>query len=177
MDTTTAALQAHVTTATIRLWARRGIIAATKTAGRWIVDAASLAHRIAIGAMRPRKATTVTPITIADELHGYIGTLGVRGPAAALQTAFEAGAPVALTGAYAGESVYLGYTTRTPGCLEETIGLDHRDGDIAVYLIDEDRLAGAPQVSAAIDAIYQDVIRIQAAADDVDDAYLNNYYE
>ncbi|MBI0293321.1 helix-turn-helix domain-containing protein [Streptomyces sp. PRKS01-29] len=52
MNTTTAAAQAGVTIPTIRTWCRRGVIAAIKTAGRWIVDAASLAHRIAIGAMR-----------------------------------------------------------------------------------------------------------------------------
>lgn len=57
MNTTAAALQAHVTTATIRTWARRGVIAATKTAGRWIINAASLAHRIAIAALKTRKAT------------------------------------------------------------------------------------------------------------------------
>ncbi|MFJ7525171.1 helix-turn-helix domain-containing protein [Streptomyces griseus] len=52
MNTTTAARTAKVTVATIRDWARRGIIAATKTAGRWIIDTASLARRIAIGAMK-----------------------------------------------------------------------------------------------------------------------------
>ncbi|WP_405611405.1 helix-turn-helix domain-containing protein [Streptomyces sp. NBC_01508] len=56
MNTTTAATEANVTVATIRDWARRGIIAATKAAGRWVIDTASLAHRIAIGAMkRPAK--------------------------------------------------------------------------------------------------------------------------
>ncbi|HET6633719.1 MAG TPA: helix-turn-helix domain-containing protein [Streptomyces sp.] len=52
MDTSAAATQAHVTAATIRTWCRAGVIAATKTAGRWIIDAASLAARIAIGAMK-----------------------------------------------------------------------------------------------------------------------------
>ncbi|MGW4505671.1 hypothetical protein ACWENO_13630 [Streptomyces sp. NPDC004436] len=52
MNTTTAATEAHVTVATIRTWARRGVIAATKTAGRWVIDATSLARRIAIGARR-----------------------------------------------------------------------------------------------------------------------------
>ncbi|MET9051206.1 helix-turn-helix domain-containing protein [Streptomyces bacillaris] len=52
MNTTTAAKTAKVTVATIRDWARRGIIAATKVAGRWIIDTASLARRIAIGAMK-----------------------------------------------------------------------------------------------------------------------------
>lgn len=49
MDTTTAAAQAHVTVATIRTWCRHNVVAATKRAGRWIIDAASLAHRITLG--------------------------------------------------------------------------------------------------------------------------------
>lgn len=52
MNTTTAATQANVTVATIRTWCRRGVIAATKQAGRWTIDPASLAHRIEIGARR-----------------------------------------------------------------------------------------------------------------------------
>ncbi|MFE9850287.1 hypothetical protein ACFYPN_15955 [Streptomyces sp. NPDC005576] len=52
MNTTAAARQANVTVATIRTWARNGVIAATKTAGRWIIDTASLAHRITIGTWR-----------------------------------------------------------------------------------------------------------------------------
>lgn len=56
MNTTTAATEAHVTVATIRTWARRGVIAATKTAGKWVIDAASLARRIAIGARKARRA-------------------------------------------------------------------------------------------------------------------------
>lgn len=55
MNTTTAATEAHVTVATIRTWARRGVIAATKTAGKWVIDATSLARRIAIGASKTRK--------------------------------------------------------------------------------------------------------------------------
>lgn len=56
MDTTAAAAQAKVTVDTIRTWCRTGVIAATKTAGRWIINAASLARRIRLS---PRKATTV----------------------------------------------------------------------------------------------------------------------
>ncbi|HEY5834918.1 hypothetical protein [Streptomyces sp.] len=59
MNTTAAALQANVTTATIRAWCRTGVITAVKAAGRWAIEAASLAHRIAIAAMRTRKATRV----------------------------------------------------------------------------------------------------------------------
>lgn len=52
MNTTAAATEAHVTVATIRTWCRNGVVTATKTAGRWIIDTASLAARIAIGAMK-----------------------------------------------------------------------------------------------------------------------------
>ncbi|MFJ3839498.1 hypothetical protein ACIPY6_28880 [Streptomyces sp. NPDC090054] len=65
MNTITAATEAHVTVATIRTWARRGVIAATKAAGRWVINAASLARRIAIGAMkRPARPLTVTIDTL-----------------------------------------------------------------------------------------------------------------
>lgn len=66
MNTTAAAaLQANVTTATIRTWCRRGAVAAIKQAGRWIIDTASLAHRIAIGAMRTRKQAPVLDLSAA----------------------------------------------------------------------------------------------------------------
>jgi hypothetical protein len=64
MNTTTAATEARVTVATIRTWARRGAIAATKQAGRWVIDAASLARRIAIGARKARKAIAFTVETL-----------------------------------------------------------------------------------------------------------------
>ncbi|MEU9703044.1 hypothetical protein [Streptomyces sp. NPDC047981] len=66
MNTTTAATQANVTVATIRTWCRRGVIAATKTAGKWVIDTTSLAHRIAIGTMK-RTAHKVVELT-ADTL-------------------------------------------------------------------------------------------------------------
>lgn len=47
MDTTIAAKQAGVTVATIRAWCRRNVIGAVKRAGRWVIDEASLAYRIA----------------------------------------------------------------------------------------------------------------------------------
>lgn len=59
ITTTSAATQAGVTASTVQRWCRNGVIAATKAAGRWAINAASLAHRIAIAAMRTRKATTV----------------------------------------------------------------------------------------------------------------------
>lgn len=65
MNTTAAAAQANVTTATIRTWCRRNAIAAVKQAGRWIIDAASLAHRIAVGVMRARKQTAMLDLSAA----------------------------------------------------------------------------------------------------------------
>ena len=65
MNTTAAATQAGVTVATIRTWCRRGVITATKTAGRWIIDTASLAHRITIG---QRKARMTQPTYRVDEV-------------------------------------------------------------------------------------------------------------
>ena len=52
MDTTTAAAQAKVTVATIRTWCRIGAVAATKQAGRWVIETASLAYRISLSARR-----------------------------------------------------------------------------------------------------------------------------
>lgn len=65
MNTTTAAATANVTAATIRDWARRGVIAATKVAGRWVIDTASLVRRIAIGTMkRPARNVTLSTETM-----------------------------------------------------------------------------------------------------------------
>lgn len=55
MDTTTAAAQARVTVATIRRWCRIGAVAAAKVAGRWAIEAASLAHRISLTTRKTAK--------------------------------------------------------------------------------------------------------------------------
>ncbi|GHB14568.1 hypothetical protein GCM10010330_80310 [Streptomyces tendae] len=56
MNTTLAATEAGVSIDTVRTWCRIGAVAAVKQAGRWIIDAASLAARIAVGKMkRPAK--------------------------------------------------------------------------------------------------------------------------
>lgn len=60
MGTASAALQANVTAATVRTWARRGVVAAEKVGRLWAIDTESLARRIAIAAMRTRKAAAVT---------------------------------------------------------------------------------------------------------------------
>lgn len=53
MDTSTAATTAGVTVDTIRTWCRIGAVAAAKVAGRWAIEAASLARRIALGIRKP----------------------------------------------------------------------------------------------------------------------------
>lgn len=60
--TTAAATQANVTVATIRTWCRNGVITATKTAGRWVIDSVSLAARVAIGAWKRPTRTEATPV-------------------------------------------------------------------------------------------------------------------
>ncbi|MFJ4879981.1 hypothetical protein ACIP93_32905 [Streptomyces sp. NPDC088745] len=62
LTATAAATEAHVTVATIRAWCRNGVVAATKTAGRWVIDTVSLARRLEIGARRrARNITCVQP--------------------------------------------------------------------------------------------------------------------
>lgn len=76
MNTAAAAIQANVTTDTIRTWCRRNVVSAVKKAGRWIIDAASLTRRITIGATRARKAQTVAidlNATYTANIPGYDG--------------------------------------------------------------------------------------------------------
>lgn len=65
ITTTAAATQAGVTTATIRTWCRIGAVTATKTAGRWVIESASLTHRITIGTWR--KSMTQQPTYRIEE--------------------------------------------------------------------------------------------------------------
>lgn len=78
MNTTEAATQANVTVATIRGWARNGVITAAKVAGRWIIDTASLAHRITIGAMK-RPAVKPVRLFTTDNMVAIGGNRWQRG--------------------------------------------------------------------------------------------------
>lgn len=179
MNTTAAALQANVTAATIRAWCRRGVIAATKAAGRWTIDTASLAARIAIGAMRSRKARTVTTGTII-ELED--GAFGVCGSAADLAAAFDAGTPVTPTNTpYAADRIYLGVTRQAwgdYGLTIETVGLAYtRDDGQAVYHIDTKRLAAeAPALYAALEEMWEREDVAAEADDAADREYFNPRY-
>ncbi|SFD14617.1 hypothetical protein [Streptomyces aidingensis] len=61
MDTATAAQTTGRTVATIRNWCRTGVVAATKTAGRWDIDATSLRTRVLIEQRRHFARRTHTP--------------------------------------------------------------------------------------------------------------------
>jgi hypothetical protein len=160
MNTTTAAAQANVTVATIRDWARRGIIAATKRAGRWIIDAASLAHRITIGTWRTAMTEPKPPIHLTSKTRRIRDHIGAVGDITVLRAAFKNGQPVTLDGKFAGEQVYLGHTRQTydDGISLETIAFDYETGAVkgfpgitgAVYLIDLSRLDRAPRVAAIV---------------------------
>ena len=65
MDTATAAQTAGVSTATIRAWCRRNVIAAVKTGGRWIVDAASLTYRITLGGRKEKRVEITAETMVA----------------------------------------------------------------------------------------------------------------
>jgi hypothetical protein len=179
---TAAATQAGVTVATIRTWARRGVIAAVKTAGRWVIDTTSLAHRIAIGARHARKQAAMTQptgalIRIRRNLYGVLGN------AEQLAAAYEAGTPVTLTDDYAGDKLPLGYTRQTYGDYGrtmETLGLYRIEGDgQAIYYIDMSTVAHmdeAPLLKADLLKTWEAQEAAAAAADAADDEYFNPRY-
>lgn len=130
MNTTTAATEAHVTVATIRTWCRNGVIAATKTAGRWIIDAASLAARIAIGHMkRPAK-------TIAFTIDTMTAIGGRRWQKNSM------------------DRVYLNDFVTVPG-----LELDHyKSGNISGAWLDDEKVSNAEggRLATAVDKVYFD---------------------
>lgn len=77
MDTTTAAQRAGVTAATIRTWCRKGVVAAIKCAGRWIINASSLAYRITIG--KERRVKKIQPLT-RTEFEAATRARGITAP-------------------------------------------------------------------------------------------------
>jgi hypothetical protein len=179
ITTTAAAAQANVTVATIRTWCRRNVITATKAAGRWVIDAASLAHRIAIGAMRVRKAKSMTAIGAIVQMRN--GSYGIRGNADDLAAAYEASAPVIPTnGPYVEDRLYLGLTRETYGDYgrtDETLALAYtKDDGQAVYYIDTRRLDEASAFAAVLQQEQDEMAAEEAAMHARDDEYLNPRY-
>ncbi|MEC4016059.1 hypothetical protein [Streptomyces sp. H27-D2] len=187
MNTTTAASQAHVTVDTIRTWCRRGVVTATKRAGRWVLDAASLAHRLTIGAVRARKQAAVYRLDRSRSWRTP-GQFTAIGPATALQAAFESQTPVPLSGDFDGDRVYLGISGPTygdMGIVEQRLGRERLLGDdpdnpgvqLASYLINPRLLQDAPRLAALIDREQAEADALDARIAAEDDRYLNPDYE
>jgi len=179
MNTTTAATEARVTVATIRTWCRNGVITATKQAGRWIIDTASLAARIAIGAMRARKAKPMTATGTIIQMQD--GLFGIRGDATTLAAAFETGTSVTPANApYSGDRIYLGLTRETWGDYGRTLETKSlaytKDDGQAVYYIDTTRLSEAPAFASALQEMWDQLDAEEAAMARRDDEYLNPRY-
>lgn len=131
MNTTTAATEAHVTVATIRTWCRNGVIGATKTAGRWIIDTASLAARIAIGHMkRPAKKAVAFTIETMTAIGGRRWQKNDM------------------------DRVYLNDFATVPG-----LELDHyKSGNISGAWFDDEKVSNAEggRLAGAVDKVYFD---------------------
>lgn len=171
ITSTAAATTAGVTIPTIRTWCRIGAVTATKTAGRWVIDEASLARRIAIGAKATGEVRT-------DHAGRYV----VVGPHAALEQALRTGAAVRITaGPCDGDTVHLGLRGTTYsdyGISLETVGLVRRLANgKAAYAIDTRRFERAPRLAAIQDAAQEEADRREIAAAAADRAYLYPDYE
>ncbi|MFI8191411.1 helix-turn-helix domain-containing protein [Streptomyces sp. NPDC085946] len=130
MNTALAAAQAGVSIPTVRNWCRIGAVAAVKQAGRWIIDTASLAARIAIGAMkRPAK-----PVVYSVETMTAIG--GRRWTKAGH------------------DRVYLNEFETVPG-----LELDHyKSGSISYATLDGEKVSNAEggRLASSVDKVYFD---------------------
>ena len=81
MNTTAAAQQAKVTIRTIRVWCRTRVLTATKQAGRWIIDPASLTRRTQIAAWRTSRRSKPAPKVVysVETMTGIGGSRWTRG--------------------------------------------------------------------------------------------------
>ncbi|MFF0629783.1 hypothetical protein [Streptomyces sp. NPDC004296] len=158
MNTTAAATEARVTVATIRTWCRRGVIAATKTAGRWVIDTASLAHRITIGALkRPAKKVVAWTVETMTAIGGnrwqrngmdrvYFNNWAEL---AGIETSrYNTGNISSAT--YQGEGISNSQAYKLLGCIDK-VWFDAADGKLHVrYGYGESRVATREQVWDAI---------------------------
>jgi hypothetical protein len=93
------------------------------------------------------------PLVLTSKTHTEGAPLAVIGPAETLAAAFEAGAPVTLSGKMAGQTVYLGHRRYAADSVlrMETVGCDrvwdHQGMRVAAYLVDMTRLDQAPRIA------------------------------
>lgn len=127
---TAAATQADVTVATIRTWCRIGAVAAVKHAGRWVIDTASLAARIAIGKMKRPARPIVYSIDTMTAIGGQRWTKGDK------------------------DRVYLNDFETVPG-----LDVDHyKSGNICWAALDGEKISNseAGRLSSAVYKVYFD---------------------
>jgi hypothetical protein len=135
MDTTTAAQKAKVTVATVRTWCRIGAVAAAKVAGRWVIEAASLAYRISLTAKERIVAfTTENMIAIGGNrwqrgdkdrvyLNNWAGFCGLE------TSSYNTGSIADAT--YQGEEISNSQAKKIIGCIEKVF-FDAADGKLYV---------------------------------------------
>ncbi|WP_330479946.1 helix-turn-helix domain-containing protein (plasmid) [Streptomyces platensis] len=158
MNTTTAATEANVTVATIRTWCRNGVIAATKQAGRWIIDTASLARRITIGALkRPARKTiawTVETMTAIGgnrwQRNGMDRVYFNNWPQlASLKTTYYNSGNIS-SASYQGEGISNSQAYKLLGCIDK-VWFDATDGKLhCQYGYSESRIASREETWDAV---------------------------
>ncbi|WP_371099896.1 hypothetical protein [Streptomyces sp. PU_AKi4] len=131
MNTTLAAVEAGVSVDTVRTWCRIGAVAAVKQAGRWIIDTASLAARIAIGKMkRPAPKKVVYSVETMTAIGGRRWQKNGM------------------------DRVYLNDFETVPG-----LELDHyKSGSISYATLDGEKVSNAEggRLATAVDKVYYD---------------------
>jgi len=154
MDTTTAATQARVSVATIRHWCRYGAVAAAKVAGRWVIEAASLARRIALTAKkRAVELTTKTMTAIGGNRWTKNGHdrvyLNNWVDFARIETShYNTGNISSAT--YQGETISNSQAGRLLGCIDK-VWFDAADGKLHCrYGYTESRVATRDEVWSAV---------------------------
>ena len=157
MNTTAAAAEAKVTVATIRTWCRAGVIAATKAAGRWVIDTASLAARIAIGKMKRPARAVVYSIETMTAIGGrrwqknghdrvYLNDWAVF---AGIETSHYNTGNIS-SASYQGEGVSNSQAYKLLGSIDK-VWFDAADGKLhARYGFSESRVATREQVWASV---------------------------
>ena len=159
MNTTAAASTAGVTVPTVRLWARTGVIAAIKQAGRWIIDESSLRYRIALAALKTRRAAPKPVIYNVDTMLAIGGNRWTKAGKARIYLEWAAFAGLDISyyntgnisgAAYQGEGISNSQASKLLGCIYK-VYFDVADGKLhCQYGHGESRVATPQQVWAAI---------------------------
>lgn len=162
MNTTAAeaAATAGVTVATIRTWCRRNVIGAVKAGGRWVIDTASLAHRISLGAPRTKPAAPKPVVYSVETMTAIGGSAWIRGDKHRVYingwTAY-AGLEVdhyntgnISSASYQGKAISNSQAYKLVGCIDK-VWFDAADGKLhARFGLSESRVATRDEVWEAV---------------------------